>query len=294
MNRSSARADTAKGIACMVACGIIVCVHEAITKWLTGDYPVGEVLFYRTVFMFVPIGVLIWRAGGLATLATRRPGVHGLRAGLHAVATVCFVTGLSFLPLADAIALTFTGPLFSVALAAPMLGERVGWRRWAAVLVGFAGVVVMLRPTGDALQWVVLIPVAGALFSGVRDTFTRRITRTESSVAILFYSTLAILLYGLSTSPFGWQPVRRADLGLFALSGALIGCAQYLLIQALRFAEVAVVTPFKYIQMLWAAFLGFLVWGHVPDQFALVGGALVAGGGLYILRRESILPRSSV
>lgn len=275
------------GIACMVAAGIIATVQDAITKWLTGAYPVGEVLFFRTLFSFVPIGVFAWRAGGLAALATRRPGVHGFRAGLHIGSNACFVTAISFLPLADAIALGFTGPLFSTALAVPMLGERVGWRRWAAVLVGFSGAVVMLRPAGDAFQWVVLVPVAGAFFSGIRDTFTRDITRTESSAAILFYSTFALLLFGLCTSPFGWQPLSLADLGLFVLSGALIGCGQYLVIQAVRFAEIAVVTPFKYTQMLWAVILGFLVWGHVPDRFMVIGGLLVAGSGLYILHRET-------
>ena len=179
------------------------------------------------------------------------------------------------MPLADAIAFTFTGPLIVAALAPFVLGEQVGWRRWCAILVGFAGVIVMARPTPDAFQWAAFVALGAAFFGAMRDMVTRRISAEESSDLILFYSTLPDM----------------TDWSLFALLGILNGAAHYMIIEAHRWAQASVIAPFRYTVLVWACVLGFVIWGDVPDIWLLGGAALVVGSGLYILYRETRLTK---
>ena len=193
------------------------------------------------------------------------------------------------LPLADAAALLFAGPLFITALAIPMLGEHVGWRRWSAVFVGFVGVLIMLRPTPEAIQPLAIIPITAALSSAFRDIITRRISATESSNAIMFWSNAALLCAAALTSAFGWEPMRLIDLVFLALLGTVVGVAHWVMIEAFRLAEAAVISPFKYTAIVWASLFGYFFWGTVPDAYILSGGALVIASGLYILHRETRL-----
>ncbi len=276
-----------KGVLFMLAGGALLTVNDAVLKWLSADFPVGQILFMRGIFVFLPIGFLVWRAGGLRALRVGNAGGHMLRAGLVVCGTFLFITGLSYLPLADAIAITFAGPLFITALAPALLGEHVGWRRWSAVLIGFLGVMVMVRPTGAAIQWVALFPLAASLAGALRDIVTRRIAMGETSVSLLVTTTSAVVLGGLATAPLGWSPIAALDLGLFAFAGVVLGSAHFMLIEAFRFAEASAVSPFKYSNLIWAMIFGFAIWGHVPDAWTLGGSALVIGGGLYILHRET-------
>ena len=276
-----------KGILCMVAGGALITLNDAILKWLSDSYPVDEVMFVRGLFVSIPIVFLVWRAGGVRSLVIFSWRGHLLRAGLVVAGTFLFINGLFFLPLADAIAITFTGPIFVTALAPLLLGEQVGWRRWSAVLVGFCGVLIMVRPTGEAAQWAALLPLAASLSGALRDIVTRRLAFRERSVALLFYTTVAVVLAGLSTLPMGWQPIAAGDLGLFALTGVLIGSAHFLMIEAFRFAEAAVVSPFKYFNLIVAVILGFVVWRQLPDAWTIGGAVFVITSGLYILRRET-------
>lgn len=280
--------STGKGMACMVAAGFMISLQDAVTKWLTGSYPIGEVIFIRSLFVHLPVAWFVWREGGVRCLKTRRPGAQALCCLFTVIATVLFVLSLSLLPLAEATAATFTSPIFVTALAFPLLGERAGWHRWLAVVIGFAGVLLMLRPTGAAVQWTILIPVCAAFSGALRDIITRWLTVDESTIAILFYSNLAITVLALFTLPFEWRLPTAGDIALFAVTGFLLGFAYYLWIQAFRFSEVTVVMPFKYIMVVWAAALGYLVWGDLPDRFVVVGAALVVASGLYILHREKL------
>ena len=281
------RRATLTGIGYMVVSMAIVAVQDATTKWLAGGYPVGEVIFFRSVFTMLPIAFFVWRAGGRPALRTRRPGAHGLRAGLMVCCMFLFVLALSLMPLADAVTLTFTGPMFVTELAPVLLGERVGWQRWLAVAVGFAGVVVVLRPGTGTLQLVVIVPVLAALASALRDVVTRRMGPGESPAAIMFYTTLALLGASALTLPMGWAWVTIPDLGLFLVAGVLVAAVEFLQIKAIRLAELSVILPFRYTAVLWAVLAGFLVWGHLPDAYVIAGGALVIVSGLYILHRET-------
>ena len=279
--------DPFKGIACMVGAGGFLTVSDAVVKWLTQSYPVGQILFMRGCFIFVTIGFLLWRFGGLRALRVRDLRGQFGRGILTVLATSLFVFSLKFLPLADAIVIGFVGPIFVTAMAPVFLGERVGWRRWSAVAVGFAGVLVMVRPTGDALRWAALLPAAGAFFGALRDIITRRISVTESSVTTLAFTTACVTVAGLATWPFGWTALAPQDLGLFAVTGIVLGVAQFLVIEAFRLGEAALVAPFKYSTVVWAILLGFLVWRDVPDAWVASGAVLVIGSGLFIWWRET-------
>lgn len=278
-----------RGILFMLLGAALLTVNDTMLKWLTGGYPTGQIMFMRGLFVVLPVAMLVWRAGGPTVLRVDSLGAHALRAGCVLTGTFLFITGLSFLPLAEAIAITFAGPLFVTALATPMLGEVVGWRRWTAVLVGFIGVLIITRPTGAAIQWAALLPLTASLTGALRDLITRKISTSESSLALLVTSTVGVVLAGLATAPFGWRPIAGFDLALMAASGIVIGCAHFLLIECFRLAEAALVAPFKYSNLLWAILFGFVVWGDLPDGWTLAGAAIVVASGLYILRREAQL-----
>jgi len=201
----------------MVVGGAFLTANDAVLKWLTGGYPTGQIMALRGLFVLLPIVFLVWRQGGVSSLRVASVRGQGFRAGLVVAGTFLFVTGLEYLPLADAISITFAGPLFITAMAAAILGETVGWRRWAAVFVGFSGVVLIMRPGSGAMQWAALLPLAASLTGALRDIVTRHLAGRESSVAILAVTTITVIFAGLLTLPFGWQPVAGPDVLLFAL-----------------------------------------------------------------------------
>jgi len=275
------------GIALMTFALFLLTVSDAMTKTLGAKFDVTQILCLRAVFMMVPIAVMTSRTGGLGSLRVNRARDISLRVALFILTTVLIATSMILLPLADAAATLFAGPLFITALAPWLLGETVRWRRWAAVIVGFLGVLIMLRPTPDTIQPLALIAVAAALSSAFRDVITRKISATETTNAIMFWSTLALFIAGGARAIFVWIQPTLTDMVLFALSGFLIGGAHYMMIESYRAAEASLVSPFKYTAILWAVALGYFFWGDTPDAFILSGSVLVIGSGLYILFRET-------
>jgi drug/metabolite transporter (DMT)-like permease len=280
-----------RGILLMVAGSAVLTVSDATTKWLTAGYPVGQIIAIRAVFSLIPILIFAWHAGGLSALRMNNLPMQTLRAACAVGSSFLFVAGLVHLPLADCVAIAFSGPLFVTALATPMLGEQVGWRRWSAVLVGFLGVLVMVRPTSGAFQWFAILPLLGAACGAFRDLITRKVRLSASPVAVLAFMMTAMGLAGLSTLPFGWSPVAGWDLFLLLTAGILVGGAQYLVIHAFYIAEASLIIPYKYLSLIWASLCGFLIWGDVPDEPVMLGAALVVGSGLYIVHREAQLAR---
>ena len=272
----------------MVAGSALLMMNNAVVKWLTAEIPIGALLAARGVFILVPVSLLAWRAGGVSSLRVHSVRGQVVRAALTVLATFMMVNSLKLLPLADVTAITFAGPLFTTCMAAWVLGERVGRRRWSAVAVGFAGILLIARPTAGAVQWAALLPLGVALLVAVRDILTRRISATETSVAMLCYTTLGVTLAGLATTPLGWRPLGAGQVGLLALAAALFAVAHFLVIESFRLAEAALVAPFRYAEIVWAVILGFVVWGTWPDRWIVAGAVLVVGSGLYILRRQTL------
>jgi len=289
---TSASATPIRSIALMVMASGLLTLNDAIVKWLAQSYPVGQVMTLRGVFVIAI--VVSWAAARHRTSQLRVSNwrLQLTRGALMSISTFLFVTALALMPIADAIAIAFAGPVIATALAALLLREPVGWRRWSAIAVGFTGVVIMLRPTPDLIRLVAIVPLLAALVGAFRDIVTRKMgTGGESTLAIMLISTSVVTVAGLATIPLGWAPLRIADIALFVGSALLVAFAQALMIESFRLGEVSLVGPFKYTSLIWAILLGLLVWGDLPDSWTWVGSALVVGSGLYIWRRELVLAK---
>ena len=206
---------------------------------------------------------------------------------LFVLSTSLIALSVSVLPLATALAIVFASPLLVAALSATVLGEPVGPRRWGAIIAGFIGVLIIIRPGDASFSWLLLIPVAAASFSALRDVVTRILHRTDNTNAILFWSNIAIMLATLGSVPFGWKQVAQADIAIIALAGALNLLAHFLMITALRLGDAALVTPFRYTSLVWAALLGYLIWDHIPDQYTIIGATIIVAAGIYLVIREA-------
>lgn len=290
--RAGARAGALAGIANIVAAVALFATMDALVKHLAPIYPVLQLVFFRSLFAFLPLSLLIARSGGLGALRTSQPLGHVARslAGLAAI----FLLFLAFalLPLAEAVALSFAGPLFLTLLSIPLLGEQVGPRRWAAVVVGFLGVLVIVRPGAGVFGLEALVPLGGALAYAFAMVSVRKLARTETNAAIVFYFTLSCTVASAAALPFVWVAPQLADLPALVGVGLLGGVAQLFMTQAFRLAPAAVVAPFEYLAILLAVGYGYAFWGEVPDRWTLVGAAIVTASGLYILRREAIRRRA--
>ena len=275
----------------MVVGMALLTLNNAFLKTLTSDYPPGQLIALRAAFVFIPIALIAWRNDGLESLKINSIGGQSIRAGFLVATQFLMVTSLGLLPLADVTALSFSGPLVITALAGPMLGEQVGWRRWAAVVVGFSGVLIMVRPDPEIFRIAALLPILAASSGALRDLVTRRISTGESSIAILCFSTSAVLLAGLVSMFFDRAPLNMADLPLLAVAGCLQGAAHFILIEAFRHGEAVVIAPFKYTALPWAAVFGFLLFGQIPDIWIVTGAMPVICAGLYIVHRERLKHR---
>ena len=276
-----------RGVVLMTVGCVLITVNDMVMKMLSGSYPPGETIFVRGVFVSIPIALLVYRGGGLHTLRVTNVRGQLLRALTLCASMFMFITSLRYLPLADAVALTFAGPLILTAVAPWALGERVGWRRRSAVAAGFAGVLIMLAPGQDGLRWAALLPLGTAVFEATRDIVTRRLVVTESSVSLTAFSTGLVTLGALATAGHGWQPMSPGDAGLLALAACCMGIALFLMAEAFRHAEATLVAPFRYSSVLWAMIAGWIVFGDWPSPTMLAGAGLVVGSGLYILHREA-------
>ena len=271
----------------MIGAGALLALNSTVVKFLVVDYPPGQIMVLRGVLIYLIIGALIKRDGGLATLKISHPIGQLARALCLASTTFMMILSVKYLPLGDVFAINHASPLILTAIAAIALHERVGWRRWSAVIAGFIGTLIMLRPTPTAFQVAALLPLAVAFLSATRDAITRRISRGDSSTATLAITTSVIVLGGVVMSfVTGWVPLRAGDLWLFGLCALFQGSAHFLMIETFRLAEAKVVAPFKYASILWAVVIGYVFWGDIPDAWILTGGSIVVASGLYILHRE--------
>jgi drug/metabolite transporter (DMT)-like permease len=281
--------DTLKGIAIMVVGVAFLTANDAVSKYLTESHPVGQVICLRqaaTLLVIVPYVMAVTGWGALRVASWSGQVTRGL---LFVANAGLIVLALSLLPLATVITIMFASPIITAAVSLPMLAERVGPQRWIAILAGFAGVLIVIRPGAAGFEWALLVPVAAAAANSLRDVMTRLLSRTETSIAILFWSTLIVMAAGALTAPFGWQPVTATAAAWFVLAGVFNAAAHFLLIEALRLGEATVITPVRYTSLLWAAVIGYVVWRELPDAWVLAGSAAIIASGVLLIRssRES-------
>jgi drug/metabolite transporter (DMT)-like permease len=279
--------DSYKGILAMIVAALLLTLNDATTKWLTQSYPVWQVLALRQFCsLLVIVPTIHFVAGWGVVKVTNRPGM-ALRAAFFVATTGTIVVSFSVLPLVLVTAIAFSSPLFVVAFSHLFTEENVGPRRWLAVLAGFAGVMMIVRPGGSGFELVLILPVLAALFAGSRDIITRGLSRTESSISILLWSNLAVVAVALAvTSVQGWQAITGTAALLLLLNGALNAAAHFLIIEALRLGEASLVAPFRYSGLIWATMLGLVIWGDFPDSWTLAGSAVLVASGVYIIERS--------
>lgn len=290
---SSARDErplaAAIALMCFGIAGLVV--NDALAKWLTGHYPPLQIVFLRNVIALPMVVTVVLALGGGAALRTRHLKLHALRGLLLTTGAGLFFLGLSVLPLAEATALIFAAPIFITALSVPLLRESVGWRRWSAVIVGFLGVLIIVRPGGSTFQPASLYVVGTALSYALFMISARWIDRREGPWTMTIYVVLFPLLFSGLVAPFAWQPLQTAHLPLFLAMAVFGTLGMMLMTQAFRQAPAAIVAPFEYTALVWASLIGWLVWGEVPDDWTYAGAAVIIASGIFIVIRETRLAR---
>ena len=284
-----------RAILLKLASAFLFAVMVVLVRYLGERYPVGQVVFFRSAFAVVPVVIIYaWRRELAAAVRMGRAYGHMGR-GLTAVgAMFCNFSALARLPVVDATAISFVSPLFTVAMSALILKERVRIYRWSAVIVGFAGVLVMLAPyldvgrssTSEAGAIGAMFGLAGAFFAAGSTIQTRALTKSETTSSIVFYFSLICALAGLATWPLGWIVPSGPEFAALVTIGICGGLAHILLTESYRLAPASLIAPFDYTSMLWALVLGFLVFGEVPGSLVFAGAGIIAAAGLFVIWRE--------
>ncbi|MBX9829160.1 MAG: DMT family transporter [Xanthobacteraceae bacterium] len=283
------------GIALLASSAGLLTAGDAIAKWLSATYPIGEIIFVRGLIVLALLVLWCLPRGRLPDLLPRRLAGQLARALSFVAATFLMIWSLSLLPLATVTAITFAAPIITTAIAPWLLGESVGWRRWLAVLAGFAGVLLIVSPFGGHWSWALLVPLGAAAAQSLRDIATRHLVGTETTASVVFVTMTASVIVGALTAPLGlidpqawrWTMPSAWDAVLLVCFG-MATCAAYLMqVAALRAAEAVFLAPFKYVTILWAIAIGFAVWGHVPGAAVLVGSLIIIGSGMFIWWRET-------
>ncbi len=277
------------GILLMLGTTVAFALSQAISKWQVTSYPAIEVLFIRAFFSLITCAVLILPRHGLAVFRTRRLGAHVARNFTQTVAQTCILIALSMMPIASAMAINFSAPLFAALFAAIWLKEKVGPTRAIVLVTGFIGVLVVASPGADTFRTGALFAIANAVLYGSVTAAVRGMSATESVETLTMYQMgfiTAFFALALIVSGFAW-PGTAGDWLALTLNGVINGIGQYWWTRSLSMAPPAAVGPFYYFTLVWAMVLGFVFWGDVPTLTLLAGSAVVVASGLFLLWHES-------
>lgn len=276
-----------RGVVLVLVSLICWVAMNAVGKALVSDYHAVQILFFRNLVTVPAMVPFLIAAGGMSVLMSKRPWGHAFRALVSLLAMGTLIIGLGALPLSEVIAITYAAPLFMTILSVSFLGERVGVRRWIAVLIGFIGVVVIVRPEGTTNP-MALVVLSGVFCFAVTVIKTRQLATTEPSAVIIFYSVLAVsVVTGLALPWFWVTPVAMVDWVLFIGIGVLGTISQSTLVMALRAAPVSVIAPLDYLSMVFGIGLDFAIWGVLPGNTTFFGAGIIVSVGLYIIYREA-------
>jgi drug/metabolite transporter (DMT)-like permease len=284
------RSENLRGIGAMLCAVAAFAAMDAILKVLAGRYPAMQVTLLRgaSSLPFVLAGVAI--TGRWGDLRPVRFGLHLARGVLGIVMVAGFVYAVQALSLATAYSIFFVAPLLVTALAVPLLGEHVDWRRWAAILTGLGGVLAMLRPSGTPLGTLAMLGVAGALVSALAYAASaisvRVLTRTDTTASMVFWFLVLVTLFSAVLAAPGWVGVQPGDWAWIAALGGMGALGQHLITEAFRHAPASVIAPFEYTALLWGVAIDWAFWDVLPGGRVLTGGAIVIAAGLYLIWRE--------
>ena len=282
--------SAAPGIALMLAGITLFSINDALGKWLLATYSVAELLLIRSLSAVLLIAPFLWQAGWTAFRTAPKPVLQIVRVALSTLEVAMFFWAVSYLPLADTVTFYLAGPIYVTALSVVLLREQVGWRRWTAVLVGFAGVLLALRPSAASFTLPALIALTGSICFAA-SLVTTRMLRATSNTVLVAGQIAATLLFGVATAPFVWVAPTVLDFALMALFGVFSVVALACINLSLKWTAASVVAPYQYTLIVWAIALGYTVFGDVPAPLTLIGAAIIVGAGLYIFWREQMQAR---
>ena len=253
---------------------------DTLAKLALKSYPLQPLIWARYAVHLVFMLILFAPRMGLQLIKTKRVGLQTLRGLLLVGSTGFFYLSLQYLPLAEAAAISFVAPVIVTALSGPMLGERVTARHWLAVILGFAGVLVIIRPNGGLLTFAVVFPLSTAILFALYQIVTRKLAGRENPFTSLFYTALVGAVITSAILPFAWVPPTPTQAGLMIAIGCLGGFGHFLLIRAVELASPIALAPFVYTQLLWSTVLAFLVFHELPDAVSLLGMLVIVAAGL--------------
>ena len=305
-NPLTALSPNTQGILCLVGALGSLTISDSIIKWLSADLPLHQITLYRSCFALIAVMVFVHLEGGVATLKTGRPILHFVRGSMLVLANMFFFIALAAMPLADTVVLFYTAPLFICILSQPVLGEKVGLRRWSVIVVGMIGAIIMLRPGSDLFRAVSLLPIMAALCYAAMIMMTRKLGIRESAGALTFYIQIAFIVISatvglaigdgnldiydnrsLSFLLRAWSWPSLEQLQLLLACGLIVACGGYLISQAYRLGEAPAVAPFEYASLPFALIVGYYLWGDWPDWPAFVGTGMIICSGLLVMYLEN-------
>jgi drug/metabolite transporter (DMT)-like permease len=289
---ATGRSAALAGIGFMLGAVFLFALNSAVGKWLVAKYPVGEFMALRSALTLLLLSPFIWRAGRAAFTNVPKPGLQILRVVFSSLEVAMFFWAVSYLPLADTTTFYLAGPIYVTALSVLLLGERVGWRRWTAVLIGFAGVVIALRPSSSSFTLPAMIALSGSVIYALVMITTRALRESNEIMLITAYF-LGAFAFGVVTLPLGWVPVAGYDLLFLGGVACANIVAQFCVIRSLKLASASVVVPYQYTLILWSVLFGWQMFGELPDAYTIVGAAIIVAAGLYIFWREQVAARQA-
>jgi drug/metabolite transporter (DMT)-like permease len=260
-------------------------LNDTLGKWLVATYSVGRLLVIRSAAALALLAPFAWREGWAAFAAMPRPRLQFLRVALSSLEVAFFFWAVGYLPLADVTTFYLAGPIFVTALSPFLLGETIGWQRFCAVIAGFIGVIVALRPSLASFSVPALIALGGSILFALLMMVTRAV-RGTSDIVLATTQIVSTFLFGVVLAPFGWATPSLRDLGLLVLLGLGAMLGLFCVNRALKLAPASVVVPYQYSFILWAMILGYAVFGDVPGKLLITGAAIIVAAGVFIFWRE--------
>ena len=285
---------TGLGVAVMLLGMLLFALNDAMGKWLVATYSQGQVILIRSAAALIILIPIVWRAGLSGLVRIERPGLQFARVFFSTAELFCFYFAVAALPLADVMTYWLAAPIYVAALSPFLLGEKVGWRRWTAIAIGFVGVLIALKPSSASLTSAALFSILGSAAFAFMMLSGRQLRNTPDTV-LAFWQIIGAALAGIVAvffTPSGWLPVQSSfDLAFLGLLGVVAMTAHVLVNRALKLADAATVAPLQYTLLLWAVIFGWLFFGDVPQTSIVVGAGLIVLSGLYIFFRENTLKR---
>nr|WP_156435135.1 DMT family transporter [Bradyrhizobium lablabi] len=289
IRKAPARADRPfKGIALVLASTVFLGTSDVTAKYLSATLPSIEIAWIRFLVFAMIMTPAMMPGSPLFAMQTGRPGLHLLRGLTILGSSLFFISGLRYLPIAEASATGFVAPLFVTALSIIFLSEKVGLRRWIATGVGLVGVIIILRPGTGAFHPAAFFPLVSALAWACTLIITRMMSGTERAVTVMAYSSIVGLCILSALVPFVWVTPTWHDIAFGIFIGIASTAGQWIVVLAFRYADASVLAPFSYTQLLWVSVLGFFIFGEVPDAYTITGAAFIVASGLYTAHRERI------